>query len=395
MTAIPQTVRRLGAVSFFNDLASEMVYPLLPALVSRGLGGGAIALGALDGIAEAVSSTVKLFSGYLSDRAGWRRPLVVGGYALAAAARPIIGIAGAVWQVIALRAADRVGKGARTPGRDAMIADVTRPETRGRAFGFHRAMDHAGAVAGPAVAWGMLSLMGLALEQVILWSVLPGILAVALVSVAVRTAPDQTREAGSDNGEETENGPYRYQEEQSSVTGLLFLVIGFAFARFPETLLILRLHDLGLPVALAPAIWAVLHILKTVASYPGGWLADRAGSLTTMAVGWVIYAVACLGLAGAPSTAAGVLWFLSFGLVAPATEPAERKFVAASGSVASRGSKFGIYYSSVGLAALPGGLMFGVIYQSVGGAVALYASAAIALALSAIAVVYGWRVGRR
>ncbi|HET7039707.1 MAG TPA: MFS transporter, partial [Gemmatimonadales bacterium] len=142
---LPPVVRGFGAVSFLNDLASEMVYPLLPALLTRTLGAGALALGALDGVADAVSSAVKVGAGWLSDRAGWRKPLVLAGYAIAAVTRPVMGWAGAAWQVVALRGLDRLGKGARTPPRDALIADAVELNLRGRAFGYQRAMDHAGA----------------------------------------------------------------------------------------------------------------------------------------------------------------------------------------------------------------------------------------------------------
>src|SRR3989304_10196473 len=157
---LPAVVKSLGAVSFFNDLASEMISPLIPALVTRTLGGGAVSLGLCDGISELTASLAKLWAGWLADPPRWRRPLVIGGYLVAAVTRPVIGATSAAWQVIALRATDRIGKGVRTPPRDAVIADATAPAMRGRAVGFHRAMDHSGAVVGPLLAWVLLSVDG-------------------------------------------------------------------------------------------------------------------------------------------------------------------------------------------------------------------------------------------
>jgi sugar phosphate permease len=187
--ALPRVVKALGAVSFLNDLASEMVYPLLPAFVTRGLGAGALALGALDGVAEAVSALVKLAAGWLGERRAWRKPLIVAGYALAAVTRPVIGLSAAAWQVVTLRAVDRMGKGARNPPRDTVIADAVTGDLRGRAFGFHRAMDHAGAMVGPLVAAGLMALLAWSPRRVIVWSAVPGVAAVVVAMLALRRVP--------------------------------------------------------------------------------------------------------------------------------------------------------------------------------------------------------------
>lgn len=377
---LPSLVKSLGAVSFLNDLASEMLYPLLPALVTRGLGAGAVTLGVLDGLSDAGSSLAKLGSGWLSDRRGWRRPLVFVGYAVAAAMRPMIAMAAAGWQVVALRAIDRLGKGARTPPRDALIADAAAAAIRGRAFGFHRTMDHAGAVAGPLVATLLLTLAGLGPREVILWTALPGALAVGTVWWALygsrqgKVLKPADPEVGSQDPEAPEVGP------RSGF--LLWLIVLFAFSRMPETLMLLRLHDLGLPVALAPLLWALLHVVRTAASYPGGHLTDRLGPGRVMALGWLFYVSVCAGLAGARSATAGAVWFALFGLVAAATEPAERAYVAGLVGVGKRGRAFGKYHAAVGLAALPGGWMLGTIYDNAGGATALGVSGALAGALA-------------
>ncbi len=390
---LPRVVKSLGAVSFFNDLASEMMYPLIPALVTRTLGGGAVSLGLFDGVSELLASLAKLWAGRVADHLHWRRPLVIVGYGVAALTRPVIGATSAAWQVIALRAFDRVGKGIRTPPRDAVIADATPPPMQGRAFGFHRAMDHAGAVVGPLVAWLLVSQWGLSPDGVIWWTVVPGALAVGVVFWAMRGAGSEPGAAGSPRP-----GPVRAAEASEpprSSRLVLLLVVAFAFARFPETLLLLRLQDLRLPVSLAPLIWGGLHVVRTAGSYPGGKLADAFGPRRVMLVGWALYGVVCLGLATSPSTAAGVAWFLVFGLVAALTESPERAFVAlgAGAGAGGRGtaSGFGVYHASVGAAGLAGGVVFGTAYARWGGPVALGASAAVAGALVLVLLAAGRR----
>ncbi|MGH7535692.1 MAG: MFS transporter, partial [Gemmatimonadales bacterium] len=235
---IPRTVKGLSLVSLFNDFASEMVYPLLPALVTRTLGGGALALGVLDGAADLASALFKIVSGRLADRPGWRSRLILGGYATAVVVRPLIAAASAAWQVVGLRVVDRLGKGIRTPPRDAVIAEVTPPELRGRAFGFHRGADHFGAVLGSLAAWLLLS-AGMDLSRVIAWSLAPGLAAFVLLTAVLRT-----RSSGpSSRRPETGDPP-------TDASGRVFwapvlALTTLSFFRLPETLLILRLQDLG------------------------------------------------------------------------------------------------------------------------------------------------------
>lgn len=375
---LPPVVRAFGAVSFFNDLASEMVYPLLPQLLTRGLGAGALVLGALDGVSDAVASVVKLGAGWLSDRPRWRDPLIVGGYLVAAVTRPLMSAVGAAWHVVGLRAVDRVGKGARNPPRDAVIADAVSPGMRGRAFGFHRAMDHAGATVGPLVAAGLMAGFALDAGSVIRWSVVPGLLAVTIAALALRAAAPPPRA--------TSRLPATDPVGTGPSPALIGLVLLFAALRLPEALFLLRLQDLGVAAPLIPVLWAALHVVRSGASYPGGWLSDRMGAAETMVLGWGLYAAA----AGAMATATGPWWagaaFLAFGLVSACTESPERALVAAWAGRARRGRGYGIYHAGVGLAALPGGLALGGVYQWWGGSIALGASAGCALLLGAAGV---------
>ena len=373
MTRLPPVVKSLGIVSLFNDMASEMMYPLLPALITR-LGGGALSLGLLDGVSDAISAGAKLVAGRLADQPKLRRGLVVAGYVIAAVVRPLIGFAGHAWHVIALRATDRIGKGVRSPARDAVIAEATPQEIQGKAFGFHRAMDHAGAVIGPVAGWALISYAGMQPTQVIQWSAFPGFLAVVAVFWAMKQQQGTgSREKGTVQPAAPRSGS---QLRDAHLSGTFFLIVFFWLFKFPEALLLLRLQHLGVPVAITPLIWAALHVVRTGASYSGGRLSDRLGAAPTMLGGWVVYGVVCLGMATAKTATAGALWFLVFGLVAALTEPPERAFVANLRSRAGAGSRFGIYHAAIGVAALIGGLAFGMLYDRAGGTVALALSAA-------------------
>ena len=363
---LPPAVKGLSLVSLFNDFASEMVYPLLPAFVTRTLGGGAALLGLLDGAADLTSALLKLASGRLADRPRWRGPLILVGYATAVLVRPLIAFAGAAWQVIGFRVIDRLGKGLRTPARDALIAAVTPGPQRGRAFGFHRGADHLGAVAGSLAAWYFLT-RGWDVRRVIEWSIVPGLVAFAVLSVVLRRVPES---AAPNVGAVQADG---------SGAGVfwppLFALTALTFARIPEALLLLRLQDVGVAVAVVPLVWAGLHVVRSASSYPGGWLSDRLGPRTTVAAGGTVFALTVAGLGVAFHAGLSVAIFLALGLVAGLTEPAERTLVARLAPVRT-GRGFGLYHALTGAAALPAAVVFGWVYQTVSGSAALAASAA-------------------
>ena len=372
---LPRQVKLFGAVSLLNDFASEMVYPLLPAFITGVLGGGAVALGALDGAADAAAALVKLVAGRLADRPSRRGPLIVGGYFLAAAVRPIIALTAAAWQVIVLRIVDRLGKGLRTPPRDALIADVTPAPMVGRAFGLQRGLDHVGAVIGPLVAWWMLS-TGADVRTVIVASVLPGVLVLVLATWAVRGGRGRK---GSVEGQEPSvlpplTAPYR--PLPPSVIAIAF----FYLLRMPETLMILRAQDLGIAVALVPLLWAALHVVRSSTSFVGGALSDRIGPSRTMWIGWLSYVALAAGMGLARSPLAAWVLFLAMGVVAGLTESPERALVSAA-TGGRHGSGFGVYHALTGVAALVGGVALGLVFQRVSGATAFTVSAVGALGL--------------
>jgi MFS family permease len=359
-------VKGLSLVSLWNDVASEMVYPLLPAFVTRTLGGGATVLGALDGAAELTSAVVKWWSGQLADRPRWRVPLILGGYLTAVLVRPLNAVAGSAWQAVGFRVIDRLGKGLRTAPRDALIADATPPEARGRAFGFHRAADHLGAVFGSLVAWWLLR-HGTSVRDVIGLSVVPGLVAFVILLAVLRPARAVPIAA-------TAQAPAGDAAVRWAPVMALALL---ALARLPEALLILRLQDLGIATAVIPLLWGALHVVRSAGSYPGGRLADRVGPRWMVAAGGALFAAVMAGLALGLAPAAAALVFLAHGLVAGLTEPAERVLV--SRLSPRTGRSFGGYHALTGLAALPAAVAFGAAYERAGAPAALAASSVLSL----------------
>ncbi len=369
---LPRQVKLFGAVSLLNDFASEMVYPLLPAFITGVLGGGAVALGVLDGAADAAAALVKLLAGRLADRPSRRGPLIVGGYFIAAAVRPIIALTAAAWQVVVLRVVDRLGKGLRTPPRDALIADVTPAPMVGRAFGLQRGLDHVGAVIGPLVAWFLLSRHA-DVRTVILASMIPGVLVLVLAAFAVKDGGGRSRLVEEGVAPPTSTNLLR------PPPALIAIAI-FYLLRMPETLMILRAQDLGIAVALVPLLWAALHVVRSSTSFLGGALSDRIGPSRTMWIGWLSYVALAAGMAFARSPLAAWVLFLALGVVAGLTESPERALVSAV-TGGRHGSGFGVYHALTGVAALVGGVALGLVFQRVSGATAFTVSAVGALGL--------------
>jgi len=304
--------------------------------------------------------------------------------------RPLIALAGAAWQVVVFRVVDRVGKGIRTPPRDALIAAVTPPKLRGRSYGFHRAADHFGAVVGSLAAWYLLT-RGVEVRRVIEWSVVPGVVAFVLLAAVLRG----TKVAAAAVPAKDTAPAARPADAAGRVFWMPVVALtGLTFFRLPEALLLLRLQNVGVAVALVPLVWAGLHVVRSASSYPGGWLSDRLGPRATVAAGGLLFAgvVAALGAALRPGPAVAV--FLVLGLVAGLTESAERAMVARLAPVRT-GKGFGLYHALTGAAALPAGLLFGWLYQAKGGPAALAASAAGMTAAVAVWVVASPRTRER
>ena len=378
--ALPATVKGLALVSLFNDFASEMVYPLLPAFITTTLGAGPIALGALDGAADLTASTLRWWSGRWADRPGFRGPLILAGYAVAVVLRPVVAVATVAWQVVAVRVLDRVGKGLRSPARDALIADITPAPIHGRAFGLHRTADHLGAVLGSLAAFALLR-RGLAVRRVLALSIVPGLMALAVLAAVLWMA----RGRGADAAKPAAGRDARPVPS----TPLMWLAL-LAAIRLPETLLLLRLQDQSLPLVAVPLIWALLHVVKSAASYPSGLVVDRLGSVPALALGSLAYAGSVFALGRPLSPGIAIAVFMAHGLAGGIVEPAERAAVAGVAG-AKRGRAFGAYQSMAGLGALVTGLGYGWLYQARGGATCLVAAALACAAVSAAWLVAGRR----
>lgn len=381
----------LGWVSLFTDLAADMVTPLMPALLAS-LGGGALALGALEGTAEAIAALSKLASGRLSDRSGARKPFVVGGYALAAVARPLYALATLPVHVIAVRALDRVGKGLRGPPRDALLASAVAPEARGHAFGFHRMMDNLGGVAGPLVAFALLYGAGLSLRWVLVLSLVPGLVSVAL-AIAVREpqaleAPAQApRDDAGDGARDAGDGAHdgvsaRGDQGAGRMSPALVRYLAatalFALAGSGDLLLVKRLTDLGLAPALAPLAWLTLQLGKSLLNVPGGKLADRLPRRDVVAAGWALYAAAYLGMGLVTSPWLGWGLFLVHALHYGLAEGSSRALVADLAPASLRGRAFGAQLALEGGLLLVANLLFGALYEHVSPRSAFVVSAALA-----------------
>src|SRR5438094_1830480 len=388
---LPRQVKLFGAVSLLNDFASEMIYPLLPAFMTGVLGAGPQALGALDGAAEFAAAFVKLGAGRLADRVPRRGPLIAIGYFIAVVVRPVIAVTGAAWQVIGLRVVDRLGKGLRTPPRDALIADITPVGLSGRAFGLQRGMDHAGAVLGPILAWWLLASGAAGLRAVIGASIAPGVLVLVLAMWAVKDGGGRWRMVEERGGNLHQPPPTSTNLHQPARVSPLLAISFFYLLRMPDTLIILRSQQLGVPVAVVPLLWAAVHVVRSSSSFLGGAASDRLGPGQTMWVGWLVYAMLAVGMARAGTAAAAWGLFLALGLVSGLTESPERALVARLAG-AHQGSGFGAYHGITGFAALVGGVVLGMVFQRYGAGTAFLGSAAGGMALVLAWPLVSWNV---
>jgi len=374
--SLGRNVKALAAVSFLTDVSSEMIYPLLPIFLTGVLGANASFIGAIEGAAETTAALLKLASGWWSDRVRKRKPLVLLGCAIASTMRPLVAIATSASQVLVIRVADRVGKGIRNAPRDALIAESVHPSIRGRAFGFHRAADHAGGVLGPLIAFAVLTLHLADIRTVFWLAAIPGVLSVIVVAIAVKDIP---RAAAAPDGPP----PDFSQPLGGSFWRVLGVIFLFTLGNSTDAFLLLRATQLGVPVALAPVLWAALHVVKSASSTPGGALSDRIGRRPTLIMGWVLYAGVYLGFALADVAWQAWALFAVYGVYFGLTEGSERALVADLVGQERRGTAFGWYNLAIGLGALPASLLFGYVWDHAGPATAFTMGATLALAAAA------------
>ncbi len=366
----------LGFVSLLNDGASEMIYPLLPAFLTAVLGAGPTALGVIEGVAETTASLLKLYSGYLSDRVNKRKGWIVAGYSISNVIRPLIAFSTSWLHVLALRFSDRVGKGLRTSPRDAIIADSTPVEFRGKAYGFHRAMDHSGAILGPLAATLLLLVYHDGLKTIFLLSFIPGLLAVCLLFFGLR---ERRPEAPRSVAPGSFNFRAAWAEMSPDFRKYLGTILVFTLGNSTDAFLLLRAQQLGVAVTFLPAIWVALHIVKMGFSIPGGIISDRIGRKKVIVTGWLVYALVYAGFAFANSYWHAWALFAVYGIYFGLTEGVEKALVADFAPVHLRGSAFGLYHLIVGLGAFPASLLFGFVWQRFGPAEAFAMGAGLAL----------------
>jgi MFS family permease len=369
----------LGFVSLLNDGASEMIYPLLPAFLTAVLSAGPEALGVIEGIAESTASLLKLYSGYLSDRVKRRKGWVVAGYSISNVIRPVIAFSTSWVHVLALRFSDRVGKGLRTSPRDAIIADSTPAEFRGKAYGFHRAMDHGGAIIGPLAATALLLVYHDNIKTIFLLSFIPGLLAVLMLLFGLT-------EKQAEGPRTAQSATFSFRSAWAEMTTgfrkYLGIILVFALGNSTDAFLLLRAQQLGVPVTLLPTIWVVLHIVKMGFSVPGGIISDRIGRKKVIVTGWIVYTLVYAGFGAASQHWHAWALFAVYGIYFGLTEGVEKALVADFAPAHLRGSAFGLYHLVVGVGAFPASLLFGLVWQKLGSTAAFGMGAGLALLAS-------------
>jgi MFS family permease len=368
----PQVIL-LGLISLLNDSASEMIYPLLPVFLVSTLGATPLIVGMIEGTADALSSILKLAAGSISDRLPRRKPLIVGGYALATISRAWIAVAGRWPSVLAARLLDRTGKGIRSAPRDAMIADVTPLESRGRAFGFQRALDHAGAVVGPLLALFFLDAMHLPMRSVFMIAVIPGAIGVVLLMIALKEPRVEDRRPRLSIGDSR-------GRLSSTIYRALVAISLFSLANSSDAFLILQAHAAGVATGLLPLLWAAHHVIKAVFSTQAGAASDRFARRYLLVAGWTTYAVIYFLFPFARSVGAFFVLFVAYAIPFTLTEGAERAWISDFLPAELRGKGFGIYYLASGFGVLAGTALFGLLYERVSPQSAFYAGAALAIA---------------
>ena len=377
---LPQNVWSLGWVSFFNDVSSEMIYPLMPLFLTQVLGAGLVFVGLIEGIAESISSFLKLFSGWFSDRFKRRKGIILFGYSLASVTRPFIGLATSSFHVLFLRSLDRVGKGARSSPRDALLSQCVNEEDRGKAFGFQRSMDHAGAMAGPLIATLLLSYLTKDLRLVFLLSFIPALFCLWVLYRGV-TDVEMPRQGSTQTPLRLNWGTWNKKFKY-----FLLIIILFTLGNSSDAFLLLRAKDLGIDIAWIPILWFFFHLSKTAFSTPGGILSDRIGRRKVMILGWAIYGFVYLGFAFATRTYHIWILFLIYGLFYGLTEGTERAWVADLVEAEKRGTAYGAYHFAIGISTLPASLLMGLLWKTIGVEWAFSFGAAMALIAALLAI---------
>lgn len=363
------------------DISSEMIHALLPLFLTVGLGASVVLVGVIEGVAEATASIAKVFSGYLSDRIGRRKPLILVGYALGALSKPFFALAGAPLTVLGARFADRIGKGLRGAPRDALVADVTPESIRGRAYGVRQALDTAGAFMGPLLAIALMAAFADDMRSVFWFAVIPAGLAVLLVLFGVedRAAPPD---------DERSRSPVRFSDLRQlggAFWSVAAIGVVFTLARFSEAFLVLKAHDEGLPLALAPLVLVAMNVIYSMGAFPAGAWSDRMPPATVLLWGLAALVFADLTLAFAPGILGAFIGIGLWGAHLALTQGLLAKLVAQSAPAGLRGSAFGLFNLATGVTMLFASAIAGLLWEHAGSAATFFGGAVFA-GLAAILV---------
>jgi len=387
--SLPGTVKKLGWVSFFADVSSEMLYPITPLFLTTVLGASTMSVGLIEGVAEAIASLLKTSSGFWADRIHRRKPFVVVGYLLAALAKPGIGLSQSWLQVLAARGLDRVGKGLRTAPRDALIVDAVSAENRGAAFGWHRGMDTMGAFVGPLFAAAILQWHWMSLRSIYNWALLPGLAAVA-VTLTLKEKPQQPR-AGKDKDTTTVASPVQ-AERTREFRKFLFAWVVFALCNSSDVFLLLRAQKTsGVSPAIVILLYCAYNLIYAVSAPYLGGLSDRWGRKRLLVTGLLVFALVYLGFAFAQSLPQFVVLFLIYGLYMGATDGVGKALVADVAPPNRKATWLGYQATATGLATVVASTAAGYLWDTVGPAAAFEYGAAGALLAAGLLSVGGLR----
>lgn len=377
------TVVVLGLVSLFTDFSSNMIVPILPLFLTTVLHVQAGTLGVIEGIAESTASLLKLFSGWISDKFGHRKALMVAGYGLSNLIKPIFAVSSTWGQILAIRFADRVGKGVRAAPRDAILADAAAKQERGKAFGFRRSMDTLGAALGPLAAFGILAAYPENYRTVFWVSAIPGLITVILLIFFLkdRRKPGQT-------GQQRRLPAFGFKQLNRRFLWFTLVSTLFAIANFSDAFLILRAQDVGMATSLIPLAYLTFNLVTSVFSMPVGMLSDRIGRRPVLIAGFLIFAAIYSGFAFVQSVVWIWVLFVVYGLYYAATEGIQKAYIADLVPEGQRGTAMGTFNAFTGLAALPASIIAGFLWQTVGPAAAFGVSGVLAVVAAALMIIF-------
>lgn len=376
-----------GLVSFFMDVSSEMIYPLVPLFLSNVLGINKSVIGLIEGIAESTASILRVFSGWFSDRIGNRKWLMAAGYGVSVLSRPFIAAANSWQNVMGSRFIDRFGKGIRTAPRDAIIADSTEKAFLGRAFSFHRSMDTMGAVIGPALAFLLLGLFSNNYRIVFWFSMIPGVIAVLLIVFFIT---EKKRDSVVSSGRPR----LTLRHFDWRLKSFILIAAVFALGNSSDMFLILKAQQAGVSVAAVPLLYLTFNLIYSISAIPAGIAADRFGKKRVILLGFMLFAVLYYGFAKASDFRMIWLLFSLYGVFMGLTEGIQKAFLATIIPTDFKATAFGVYNTAVGIAIFPASLIGGWLWDNVSPSATFYFGATTAV-LSAILFVIFIAIIRR